>query len=298
MSVIDPSRHPLLHAVADGAQWLGTDEFPSCREWADEHEAWLRFVRDSGALEHYLPRLRGPKERRDEAFAEIAPAHFFATKCGLSIFEWEPVGAKGKRGEFLMGFDKRSPVFVEVKAPGWEDEIAKSEGQDSCRLQQPKYISGEARATAPWASARHAVVKAYPKMPDDVATLLVINDDLMVSLLDWSTMLNDIALYAPKSPGHTSGYLAENGPFADTRFERLGAVGVFNVRLTSHVEYRFAIFGNPHALRAVMVPREIAAGYERYDGSKGTEPARPTGKRPWFAEFIADPSSRARFGKE
>src|SRR5712691_6397867 len=208
---ISATEYPLLHEVANGATWVGTDEFPSCSEWADEHETWLRFVREARALPHYLPRLRGPKERRDEAFAEIAPAYFFATKCGLSIFEWEPLGANGKRGEFLMGFARRSPVFVEVKAPGWEDEIAKSEGQESPRLQQPKYVGVEARVTAPWVSARHAVVKAYPKMPDDVATLLVINDDLMVSLLDWSTMVGDIALYARKSLGHTSGYLAEDG---------------------------------------------------------------------------------------
>src|SRR5262249_42441495 len=70
MPTIDPTRHPLLHDVAQGARWAGTDEFPSCLEWANEHEAWLRFVGDSGALGRYMSRLRGPKERRDEAFAE------------------------------------------------------------------------------------------------------------------------------------------------------------------------------------------------------------------------------------
>jgi hypothetical protein len=39
MAMIDPTRHPLLHEVAQGAQRVGTDEFPSCVEWADEHEA-------------------------------------------------------------------------------------------------------------------------------------------------------------------------------------------------------------------------------------------------------------------
>src|SRR5438876_1327013 len=100
---ISATEYPLLHEVANGATWVGTDEFPSCSEWADEHETWLRFVREARALPHYLPRLRGPKERRDEAFAEIAPAYFFATKCGLSIFEWEPLGANGKRRRVPYG---------------------------------------------------------------------------------------------------------------------------------------------------------------------------------------------------
>src|SRR2546426_8552291 len=147
MGVIDPARHPFRDRIAHSAQWLRTDEYPSCVEWADEHDAWLRFVKKAGGLDHYLPRLKGPKERRDEAFAEIAVAYFFAVKCGMRVFEWEPLGASGKRGEFLIGLDRREPVFVEVKSPGWEDEIAKAEGQASPRLQQPKYVDVEARAT-------------------------------------------------------------------------------------------------------------------------------------------------------
>lgn len=260
---------------------------PSCLEWADEHEAWLRFVKDGGALHHYLPRLRGPKEKRDEAFAEIAPAYFFGTKCGLSIFEWEPAGANGKLGEYLMGFDRRQPVFVEVKAPGWEQEIAKAEGQESLRLQQPKYIQAEARATAPWASVRHAVTKAYPKFLDTLRNLLVINDDLVVTLLDWSPTVTKIGLYTPKSVGHTSGYLAEDGPLADGRFERLGAVAVFNVRLVSTIEYRLRIFENPHALPAVVVPPEIVFDYPRDKGNPES-PATVSGK-PLFADILKDP---------
>ena len=47
---IDPERHPLLHEVAQGAQWRGADEFPSCVTWADEHEAWLRFAKETGGF--------------------------------------------------------------------------------------------------------------------------------------------------------------------------------------------------------------------------------------------------------
>lgn len=267
MAVIEPDRHPLLHDVARGARWLGTDEFPSCREWADEHETWLRFVSDHSELGRYLPRLRGPKERRDEAFAEIAVAFFLATRCGVPVLQWEPLGVNRTEGDLLVGMASFPPVFVEVKSPGWEAEVAMAEGHASPRLQQPKYISGEARATGPWAAVRHAVKKGYPKLPDTTPTLLVIKDDLMVSLLDWGRPVIDIGLYVVKQPGQASGYLAESGPFADNRYERLGAVGLLNVRLVrSPIEYRLALFENPHALPAVRVPSGFAAGYPRHAG--------------------------------
>ncbi len=134
---------------------VGADQFPSCLDWADEHEAWLRFIEQAGALDHYRARRGGPKQRRDEAFAEIAVAYFFSATCGMSVFGWEPRGAIGKRGEFLVGSDPRQPVFVEVKSPGWEDEIVKAEGQDTPRLHQPKYVEGDGRAGA--AGAQHGL---------------------------------------------------------------------------------------------------------------------------------------------
>lgn len=292
---IDPDRHPLLHEVARGAQWVGTDEFPSCVTWADEHEAWLRLAKETGGFEHYVRRLRGPKETRDEAFAELAVAYFFVKLCGMQFMEWEPLGADGKRGEFLVG---RPPVFVEVKSPGWEDEIVKAEGRESSRLQQPKYIHAEARSTGPWSSVRHAVKKAYPKMPDTMPTLLVINDDLMVSLLDWNQVVTEIGLYTAKSPDHDTGYLAEDGPFVDARCARLGGVGVFKVDLPGeHVRYRFAIFENPHALPAVVVPPDVAPDFPRFNGAS---PSKPDAQL-WFKkevleseEWMRDSTEKAR----
>lgn len=292
---IDPDSYPLLFDIAQGAQWVGSDEFPSCVTWAGEHEAWLRFAKETGGLDHYVRRLRGPKETRDETFAELAVAYFLMKLCGMPFGGWEPVGADGKRGEFLVG---DPPVFVEVKSPGWEDEIVKAEGRESARLQQPKYIHAEARSTGPWASVRHAVKKAYPKMPDTMSTLLVINDDLMVPLLDWNHVVTEIGLYTPRSPGHSTGYLAEDGPFVDARCARLGAVGVFKADLPgAAVRYRFAIFENPHALPAVAVPPDVARGWPRF---KGTSPSKPDAEV-WFKkdvleneEWMRDPTSKAR----
>jgi hypothetical protein len=189
-------------------------------EWADEHEAWLRFVRDSGALPHYLPRLRGPKARRDEALAEMAPAYFFATKCSLSIFEWEPDGANGKRGEFFMGFDKRAPVFVEVKAPGWRTRSrrvrvrrAHACGSPSTLVSRPARQPRGRPATPSSRRTRRCPVTSRRCSSSTTTSWW--------SLLDWTNMVGDIGLYAPKSSGHESGSLAESGPFADSRFERL-----------------------------------------------------------------------------
>lgn len=265
MGQIDPARHPLLHHVAQGAQWLGQDDYPAWEEWADEHERWLQFVRARGALDHYLPRFRGPAQRRDEALAEIAAAYFVETHAGLPIIAWEPRGTGRTKGEFLVGVRPAGQVFVEVKSPGWEAEIARTQGQGSPRLGQPKYIHAEVRSTAPWASVREAVAKAYPKLPDSMPTLLIIVDDLMVALHSWLRTV-EIALYSEREEGHTTGYLADDGSFVGRRYERLGAVGILNVDLKTVVPgYLFSLFRNPNALPAVAVPRAVFAGYPNYD---------------------------------
>ena len=267
MPAIDATRHPLLAALAASSRWLGADEYPSCTEWADEHESWLRYLKCEGTLNRYWPRLKGFKEQRDEAFAEIAVAYFFGVKCGLSIVEWEPPGEAGKVGEFAIADPSGTRIFVEVKSPGWEAEFVADEGRGSPRLLQPKYIDAEARATGPWASIRHAVRKAYPKLPSTIPTLLVVNDDLMVSLSDWGNHVGDIALYASRHPGYSQGYLAENGPFANRDFERLGGVGVFTVDLPSGgMRYRFELFENRFALPAVAIPKTFLPQYARHAG--------------------------------
>lgn len=55
-----------------------------------------------------------------------------------------------------------------------------------------KYVDIETRATDPWASGDYAVAKAYPKMLDDMPTLPVIKDDVVVSLADRAAMIQGV----------------------------------------------------------------------------------------------------------
>lgn len=264
--VIDPLRHPLLHLVSQGAQWIGQDEYPSCLEWADEHERCLQFIQARGGFERYLPRLRSPASKRHEALAEIEAAYFLATRCGLPVQQWEPAGANGKRGEFRIGHGASPQVFVEVKSPGWEREVAKAEGQNSPRLLQPKYIHAEARTTDPRAAVRHAVAKAYPKFPDSQPTLLVINDDEMVPLNAWPQAVR-LALYSERVPGATEGDLAEDGCFVGRRYERLGGVGILNVEsMNGVIQYRFGLFRNQNVLPKVALPPTLFGTLPSHSG--------------------------------
>lgn len=262
---IDRLQYPWLHVVGQRADWLGTDEFHDVvavgggKLW----ETWLGFVAVNGGLPRYVSRLKGGKEQCTIAFNEIAVAHFFATECRTRILCWQPPGAQDTLGEFLVGLDANRPIFVEVKSPRWQGEIAQAHGDGHPRLKMPKYVGAEGMFTNPWASVEYAVEKAYPKMPGDKPCLLVIKDDLFVSLADWAAITRDIALYAPKS-----GLNADGGAFVDRRYERLGGVGVLKVGVDTPfqgVHYNFSLFANPHALPSAALPPEICGGYPRYN---------------------------------
>src|SRR3989442_10374507 len=123
MSCIEAARHPLLHRIAQGADWTLEDEFPSCREWADEHELWLRFVDGKGELNRFCPRLKKSAFQRDRTLSEIGIAYFLETHCSLPIIEWEPEGEAGRKGEFLVN-TPHGTIFVEVKTGGWQKDIS------------------------------------------------------------------------------------------------------------------------------------------------------------------------------
>ena len=269
---ISPAYHPLLHHMRQGARWIGQDAYPAWGHIADEHETWLEFINGKGQLGRFIPRLRDRAAQRDETLAEIGVAYFLERHSGLPIAQWEPQGTRGT-GEFgvALPFRDGGDMFVEVKSPGWEAEVPRIPGSKSPRLSQPKHIHAQGGWTAPWRSIRDAVKKAYPKMPDSMPTLLVIQDDLMVPLHSWLSTV-DIALYCPRGRGKhdpASSYLAENGCFVGSDFERLGAVGILNIEYHfDGTRYRFTLFANPHCFDAVSVPRTIFLGNQRTDGTE------------------------------
>lgn len=262
MNQIDPNLYPLLYSVSQGARWVGQDEFPSCEEWASEHEQRLQFIQTAGVWDDYYPRLQDRASQRDAAFAEIAAAYFLHYKRGLQILDWHPLGANGKEGDLLVGLQPTGKMFVEVKGPGWESEVIEAQGRHSPRLHQSKYIGEEGRWSDPTVPIRRAVDKAYVdnkghlRLPDSMPTLLIIVDDLWRPL-NFSPLWLKIAFFTPKSDRHSTGYLAKDGCFVGSHYDRLGAVGILNVMLMNATsEYRVTIFHNPNALRAVTIPRD------------------------------------------
>ncbi len=274
-SLIDPLRHPLLHCVAQGAAWAGQDEFPGS-VGADLLEGWLQFIACKGELGRFHHRLRtSTKEQRDETFTELGCAFFLERELGLPIIGWEPSGVAGTKGEFLVALPDGRQMFVEVKSPGWEAEITRTEPATvaAARLSQPKYPGVEAFFSGAEAPIVAAVKKAYRKFPDTTPTLLLIFDDERVPLAEMC--LDDVlgALYEKHIPGEKDPADPtkdkEDGPFFDSRFGRLGAVGVLNYGYASRPgALHFLLFRNPHSTAAVAVPREAFPGRAVYDGLK------------------------------
>ena len=110
-------------------------------------------------------------------------------------------------------------VFVEVKSPGWEGELSDKERRAG-RAKQPKYQPRGGGAFGNWQPLQKCIAsaKTYPKFAPTQPNLLIVADDLMVSLPD-SIWHVEIGLYAD----HT-GY-GEMGYFTSSRFENLGGVG-------------------------------------------------------------------------
>lgn len=270
--MINEQKHPLLSEVAAEAAWGGQDQFPAHPEWADEFEKHLEWLKKNGQLESYKPRLRGPKETRDETFAEVSGGYFLQVKCGLAVVDWQPLGASGKRGDFRVRLPDGRDLFVEVKAPGWESEIAKLEGQNSDRLKSSKYDNAGGGATAPWWSVRKAIEKAREQMPDDGPTLVILVDDLVIPLTRLPTEVFEQALYAPQGRGiHTGEFdsLREDGCFASSACEKVGAVGILNLSLpcdANAVKYDFKVFHNPKSLQQFRVPASVFSQWPQFDG--------------------------------
>lgn len=278
--------------MRQGAAWTVEDPFRLGRHVATGYEGWLRLADERAVLEQlFLPKLRGRKTQRDEALAELGTAYFLEHRCHLPILAWEPPGANGRVGEYLVELPRGQEMFVEVKSPGWEGEVAEELGPGSAlarRKRQPKHIHLEGRAYNHTQRVRNVIARAYSKMPDDTPTLLIFFDDLFVSLNDGLDMV-EVALYAkrlidPRNPAaqYQPTWWAEDGCFVGQKYDRIGAVGVLNVVLYDPFEYNFVLFRNPHARRTVVVPPSTFGNYPHQDGPSWPGQARSRRSSFWL----------------
>lgn len=262
--------------MVSGAQLLGpiarrlicpdrwTDQYPAWPAWAKELDELLLFAEEQGRLADFVPRIEGRNTQRHAALNELRTAYWFHHN-GFPIVQWEPLGLTTRVGEFLVGTAEGN-VFAEVKSPGWESELS-DEQLHAGRAKLPKYIEGEGGgAFGNWQAVQRclASAKTYPKFDPKQPNLLIIADNLRVSLHD-SLRHVEIALYAEHK-----GY-GEFGYFTSSRFENLGGVGVFDASSPAFsgsdgIHYAFQIFDNPHVLPSAKLPNSILKFKSRATG--------------------------------
>lgn len=227
---------PLTSTVMDRAHWALEDEFPSSQLWADEIEKVLNFAEVHGQFERYLSDITASTSQRDSAIAELRVAFFFH-RNQFGIVQWKPIGQHSKEGEFLVRGRSCVETFVEVKNPGWEGQLSEAELK-AYRHRQPKYLNGDFRSIASWERIQFAVDKAYEKFSPDKPNLLVIVDDLFVSLKYNTEIHAKRALYG----------INRAGCFTSSIYQNLGGVGIFWVENSQkEIFYEMKLFLNPYA---------------------------------------------------
>jgi hypothetical protein len=135
---------------------------------------------------------------------------------GFKIVQWEPLGAAECKGEFTIEGPSRLPVLTEVKSPGREGELTPKELKAG-RQHRPKDLYCEGRSAASWERAQFEVRIAYKKFDPQNRNLLVLADDLFISLRHGTNLWASYALYSRQ----TGGCLRDNS------YENLGGVGFF-----------------------------------------------------------------------
>lgn len=242
----------LLDEIKQGSRWIGKDAFPSTLEWKLEVEKWLIFIKQEGQFQRFLPRLQDIPRKRDEALAEISAAYFIKRIKGYPILEWQPVGAENKTGEFSFQVANEYIVFSEVKSPGWEADVVRNK-DDLGRLDKPKYINGEAAFFNNAVDIRYAIQKAYPKFIEDKLNLLIIVDDLRVSLSEDRWGAEEALYYKPLKTPYCD--TKSEGCFVSTGYNRLGGLATLNVEQTKEINYRWKLYKNPNAI--ISLPDNI-----------------------------------------
>ena len=221
-----------MQQMSTNATWVGMDEFPSNRIWANEVEEVLEYLKAKKQFERLLPRLRGNLNERDGALAEGRVAYVLARQ-GFSIVSWEPIGNSGKKGEFEIKWQNNPPIFVEVKGPRWEGELSDIEKKGN-RKKQKRYINGEVRPLDPIERILFAIDKSIDKYSLDKFNMLVtVCDLLFTSPFDWP--------WKSVKP-RIQSYLS------NIKYSNLGGILLFNSECKSEIiTYKMAFIENPEA---------------------------------------------------
>jgi hypothetical protein len=185
-----------------GATWEGYDSYLRAHIKPELGRMKLKDIRHSH-IQALITRLATQEHRKGRPLS--ANVAFYFHRNQFPVLQWKPQGAEGNEGEYVIRAPGQECVFVEVKAPVWEGELSPME-RDAGRIKLGKHINGEARAIAPWERIQFEVDKAYKKFLPTTKNLLVIADDLVVSLAHGTDMQARLALYSE----HTQGRFADS----------------------------------------------------------------------------------------
>ena len=260
---------PVARKLIDPCEWK--DGYPGRPAYVRELDALLHFANQNGYLRRFVPNLEARDRQRDKSLNELRLAYFFRS-LGFDITEWDPPGANGKKGEFNLAVPGEPSVFVEVKSRGWESELSELQRKTGL-AKRPKYEVWKGGAVGNWKPVHECISsdKTYPKFLPTRPSLLIIADDLRVSLQDTLFQV-EAALFGEKR------FYGEDGYFTTNQFENIGALGVFNChsRVPSRgIEYEFVVYLNPNALPATQLPSSWTPCTTKFSCIvRGTDPRR------------------------
>ena len=261
---------PAARKLISPDKW--TDDYPAWESYSRELDALVDWASANGCLWRFQSRLESKNTQRDEALAELRLAYLLDS-MGFPIVGWDPPGVNGKKGEYLLATPETIDVFVELKSPGWESELTPAQ-RAAGRQHRPKYDGMGGGAVGNFQAVHQCIARpnTYPKFTTTQANLLIIADDLNLSLHDMLFQVEG-ALYGAKLQ------YGEDGYFTSNRFENLGGLGVFyafSAAPSRGIEYQFVIYENPHALPTTKLPQSLLEPFRETFNCivKGTDPRR------------------------
>ncbi len=262
---------PAARKLISPDRW--TDGYPGPAAYSRELDVLLDWASKRNYLKRFVPNIEAKNTKRDEALNELRLAYLF-DQTGFPVVQLGPPGANGKKGEYLLATPEKTDVFVELKSPGWESELTPAQ-RASGRQHRPKYEGVGGGAVGNFQAVHQCIARpnSYPKFTTTQANLLIIADDLNLSLHDTLFQVEG-SLYGAK------WQYGEDGYFTSNRFENPGGLGVFyafSAVPSRGIEYQFVIYENPYALLTTKLPQSLLEQFKETFNCivRGTDPRMP-----------------------